>query len=167
MHRLSLKVRCARGRANQSDRARQIKIDKLATFRTDRVIMPVCFSIVAAGAVAESYLADHALLFQITERVIDRSETDSGQRLTRRFEDFSGRRVLVARAHHVKHDSTLTRETGFSLPLWLIGGFWLVAHEFRIILILNTSSSGAEVRGDFAGVRGDVAGVRGELTIER
>jgi len=87
--------------------------------------MTVSFPIVAARAIAEGYLANQALISQIAERVIDGGETDSRQRLARRFENFRGCRVMVARADHVEHNSPLPRETGFTdrlgRRLWLLG----------------------------------------------
>ena len=87
--------------------------------------MTVSFPIVAARAIAEGYLANHALISQIAERVIDGGKANSRQSLARRFEDFRGRWVMVARADHVKHNSPLPGETSFAgrfgCRLWLLG----------------------------------------------
>lgn len=89
------------------------------------MIMTVSFPIVAARAIAKGYLANQTLISQIAERVIDGGKTDSRQRLARGFENFRGRRVMVARANHIEHNSPLPRETAFTgrlgCRLWLLG----------------------------------------------
>lgn len=77
------------------------------------MIMTVSFPIVTARAIAESDLANQTLISQIVERVIDGGETDSRQRPARGFVHFRGRRMMVARADDVEHNSPLSRETGF------------------------------------------------------
>jgi len=87
--------------------------------------MTIRFPIVAAGTIAEGYLANQALISQIAERVIDGGKANSRQGLARRFEDFRGRWVMVARADHLEHNSPLPRETDFTgrlgCRLWLLG----------------------------------------------
>jgi len=92
------------------------------------VIVTFGFPIVTARAIAEGYLANHALISQIAERVIDSGKTDPWQRLARRFENFRGCRVMVARADHVEDYLSLTRESG----AFLMCGFWLAAHDLEL-----------------------------------
>jgi len=62
MYRFSPEARGSRRRPNQSHGARQIKIHELAAGRTERMIVPIGFPIVAARSIAEGYFANQALI---------------------------------------------------------------------------------------------------------
>ncbi|MDX6497861.1 MAG: hypothetical protein QOG23_1121 [Blastocatellia bacterium] len=126
MHRLGLKPGCPRRRVDQPDCAGQIKIDQRPAVRADRVVVPLCLAIVATGAAAKSHFMNQPCLFQVTQRIVDCGETNSGHRLAGRLKDLSRGRVAIAGADDIEHDLSLARQDGPS-TLIIFGRFFPAA----------------------------------------
>ena len=72
------------------------------------MVVTISFPIIAARAVAKRYFAHQSGFFQISQRVINRSETDCRQAPSCGRKNFCRRRVRVTRANNVEHGLALT-----------------------------------------------------------
>jgi hypothetical protein len=107
MNRLGLESRRACRRARQSHRAGQVKINELATLRTNSMIVSISFAIITAGAVAELNLMNQSFVSQKPERVINRGETNPRQLPPRGVEDLGSGGMMIARLNRFEHHLTL------------------------------------------------------------
>lgn len=95
----------------------EIEIDELAAAIADGVIVPVRFSIVPAGAVAEINLVHQARFFQITKRVVNRCITNRGETLAGRLKNLAGSWVIVTIEDHLEYSVALRRQLLCALTL--------------------------------------------------
>ena len=80
------------------------------------MIVPVSLAVVAARVFPKrSNFANEAGVFQITQRVINRRETDPRHLLAGRVKHLHRGRMLVGLAHYVQYDTSLWRQTGVAL----------------------------------------------------
>ena len=95
MDRLRFEMRFASGGLHQLCCVREIEVDQLSTIVADGMVVPVSFTIVAAGAVSETDFEHETGFFQVAQRVVDSCVTDTGQTAARSLENVARRRVVV------------------------------------------------------------------------
>lgn len=118
MDRLRLEFRFASRRLQEFGDFRQVEIDQLSALIADRVIVPVCLSVVPAGAVAKLNLMNESGFFQKAQGVIDRCITDRRQAQKGRLKDLVCSRMIFPFANHL--------ENRLALPRKLLRGFELL-----------------------------------------
>ena len=92
------------------------------------MIVAICFAIVAAGTVAKIYLVNQSGFLQVTQGVVNRCVTDTGQSVAGRFEDVAGSRVVVTLLDDLKDRLSLRRQLRFWL-CFLHDGFRLILNR--------------------------------------
>src|SRR4029453_2752960 len=104
------------GFGHQVGGLRQIKINQLSTVTADCVIVAFSNSIVTAGAISETYLAQQSFVAQIAEGVVNGGVADGRKVFARRLKDVSGSWVVVPLPHRPQHRLPLRRQSR-RLPL--------------------------------------------------
>ena len=126
MNRVRLKLRFPRRCLHELRRIWQIEVDQLPAIIADGVIVTIEFAVVAAGAVAKSYLVNQACVLQVTQRVVNGCVADAGETLPGRLKYVAGGRMVVSFLYDLVHRFSLRRELSCL--------FCFHQKEFRLIL---------------------------------
>jgi len=77
------------------------------------MIVAIDFAIVAAGAVAKSYLVNQTCILQVAQRVVNGCVADTGQPPPGRLKDIAGSRVVIALLDDLINRVSLRRQLWF------------------------------------------------------
>lgn len=109
MNRRWLKLRFSCRCLHELGCLRKVEVDQLSTDVADRVIVPLSFSVVTAGAIAKLNLVNQPCFFQEAKGVVDCGVANRRQLQTRRLENFIRRRMIFPGTNNLKHCFPLPR----------------------------------------------------------
>jgi len=91
-------------------RKRHLHINELSAFVAHRVIVSRELTVVVCSIRAKLDLAYKAFVLEISQRVVNGRERDTGQEPASILKDLIGRQVLVGLADHLQNGLTLFRQ---------------------------------------------------------